>query len=115
VPYGRLTGVLVVLFLVSVLYAILLQVLERRWGAVSDYTWLAVVAGVSYTLAGLAVLDLRAAALALIVFAVSAVPIVARSIVNDVRDRNELRHYLARPPVLPGGRRGNGGSPETLA
>lgn len=102
VPYERLIGVLVVLFLASILYAILLQWSERRWGFVSAYTWLTVVVGVAYTLGGLAFLNWRAAVLALIVFSVSSVPIIARSIINDLAERNERLDLLEK--------RGNGDS-----
>jgi hypothetical protein len=94
VGYGQLIGVLVGLFVVSVFYALALEYSERHWGFVSAYTWLTVVIGVGYTLAGLALLSLEAAVLALFVFAASAIPIVARSIINDLRERNELRDHL---------------------
>lgn len=100
VPFERLTGVLLVLFLTSIIYAILLQWLERRWGFVSAYTWLTVVIGVGYTLCGLAFLNWKAAALALLVFVVSSVPIIARSIINDMAERNERMDRLEK--------RGNG-------
>lgn len=102
VPYERLIGVLVVLFLTSILYAIVLQWSERRWGFVTAYTWLTVVVGVGYTLLGLAVLNWKASALAFGVFAVSSVPIIARSIINDMAERNERLDLLEK--------RGNGDS-----
>lgn len=89
VSYGQLAGVLAGLFLLSVLYALALCWSERRWGFVSAYTWLTVVIGVGYTVAALAVLSLEAALLALLCFAASAVPIVARSIILDLRERQE--------------------------
>lgn len=96
VPYGRLIGVLVVLFLVSVIYAIVLEVSERRWGFVTAYTWLTVVIGVGYTLVGLAWLSLEAAGLALLAFAASSIPIIVRSIVDDMQARNERLEVLER-------------------
>ena len=78
----------------SCLYAVFLSWAERRSGFVSAYTWLTVVIGVAYTLAGLAVLDLRAAVVAVLVFAMAGVPMVARSILQDLAERAELRDYL---------------------
>ena len=94
VPIGRLVGVLAVLFLLSVLYALALTWAERRLWFVSSYTWLAVVIGVAYTLAGLAILDWRAAVLALAAFGVASVPMIARSIILDLAERAELREFL---------------------
>lgn len=102
-PIGHVIGVLTALFLVSVLYAIVLEYLERRWGVVTDYTWLSVVIGVGYTLGALALLDWGAARLALMVFAVASVPIIIRSLVNDIMQRHELRRHLEE--------RGNGDCP----
>jgi Na+/melibiose symporter-like transporter len=96
VPVGTLIGVLSALFLLSILYAILLQFLESRHGFVSDYTWLTVVIGVGYTLVALAVISWVAAVLALVMFGVSCVPIIAWSLINDMRTRNELRDLLQR-------------------
>jgi len=97
VSTGQLVGTLAALFGVSVVYAIALEVSERRWGFVSAYTWLTVVIGVAYTLAGLAWLSLEAALLALLAFAASSVPIIVRSVVNDLRERNErLAHFERR-------------------
>lgn len=89
VSSGQLMGMLAALFVVSVVYAALLEVAERRWGFVSAYTWLAVVIGVAYTLVGLAWLSVEGALMALAAFAASSVPIIARSVVNDVGARNE--------------------------
>lgn len=98
--YGHIMGVLALLFLTSVLYAILLEWSERRFGFVSAYTWLTVVVGVAYTLGILALLSWQASVLALVMFAVSGVPIVGRSIINDMVQRNERMDYHER--------RGNG-------
>jgi len=94
--YGRVIGVLAALFLFGCLYAIALEVLERRWGFVGDYTWLTVVAGVGFTLAGLAVLAWPAALLALLTFAASSIPVIVRSIILDVRRRLALRDTFLR-------------------
>ena len=93
VHYGHLIGVLALLFLTSVIYAIALEWSERRWGFVSAYTWLTVVIGVAYTLAGLALLSWQASVVALVVFGASSLPIIARSIINDVVQRNERMDY----------------------
>ena len=93
VPYGRLIGVLVGLFVTSIIYAVLLQWSERHWGFVSAYTWLTVVIGVSYTLIGLAVLCWEAAILGLVVFASSSIPIITRSVILDLQERNERMDY----------------------
>ena len=94
--YGRVIGVLVGLFLFSCLYAIALEVAERRWAFVSDYTWLTVIAGVAFTLIAMALISPWAAALALAAFAVSGLPILVRSIALDVRRRQELRRAFMR-------------------
>lgn len=49
-----------------------------------------------YSLAGLAILSWQAAVLALAIFAVTGVPIVARSIYLDAKQRRELRERLER-------------------
>ena len=100
VPYGRLIGTLIGLFVTSIIYAVLLQWSERRWGFVSAYTWLTVVIGVGYTLIGLAVLCWQAAVLGLVVFASSCIPIITRSVILDLQERNERMDYHER--------RGNG-------
>ena len=91
---GRLIGVLIGLLALSTAYALLLEWLERRWGVVSAYTWFAAVVGVAYTLIGVALLDGRAALLSLIAFAVGSLPLIARSLINDIRARKALRDYL---------------------
>lgn len=96
--YGQLIGVLGGLFVVSILYALALEWSERRWGFVSAYTWITVVIGVAYTLIGVAVLSLEAAILCLVAFGVSSIPIIVRSIVNDMRERNERMDRLERRP-----------------
>ena len=85
--YGTLTGVLLVLFLVSVLYAIFLEWSERRFGFVSAYAWLTVVISVGYTLIGLAVISLEVAILALLAFVATGIPIVVRSLCLDLAER----------------------------
>lgn len=95
--WGTLAGVLAALFGVSVLYAVFLEWSERRFGFVSAYTWLTVVIGVGFTLIGLAVASLEAALLALAVFVASGIPIIARSVINDLRERQErLDHWMGR-------------------
>ena len=91
VPCGALVGVLTVLFLASTLYAVALEWAERRYSFTSDYTWLTVVIGVALTLAGLAVLDPRAAGLALLLFVVTGIPMIGRAIIVDVRNRQRTR------------------------
>lgn len=96
--YGPLIGVLVGLFVVSVFYALALTWAERQAGFVTAYTWLTVVIGVGYTLLGLAILSLKAAILAVIVFAASSIPIIARSIILDLKERRERLDRLERRP-----------------
>ena len=105
--YGQLIGALLVLFLASTLYAIVLEFAENRWGFVTDYTWLCAILGCALAIAGIALVDWKAAALAAAAFAVSAPPIVVRSLIRDMRRRNELRHHLEE--------RGNDGPPKTMA
>ena len=94
--YGRVVGVLAALFLFSCLYAIALGIAERRWGFVSDYTWLTVVVGVGFTLVALAVIAWPAALLALVAFATSSVPVIIRSIILDVQRRLALRRTFTQ-------------------
>ena len=92
--WGTVAGVLAGLFGASVLYALFLEWSERRFGFVTAYTWLTVVIGVALTLGGLAVASLEAALLALAAFVATGIPIVARSVVNDLRARQERLDYF---------------------
>jgi len=94
VTFGDLMGVLTVLFCVSVVYALLLEITERRLGFVTAYGWLASVIGAAYTLAGVALLSLEAAVLCLLAFVAAGVPIVGRSILRDVAERKGRLDHL---------------------
>jgi hypothetical protein len=91
-----LIATLSALFLLSSLCAIGLEHAERRYGFVSDHSWLTGVIGVAFTLTAVALLDRRAALLTLIAFAASGTPLVIRSLVNDAHSRAELRQLLAQ-------------------
>ena len=94
--YGTLIGVLVGLFLVSVVYALVLEWSERLFGFVSEYTWLTVVIGVGYTLVGLAIASVEAALLALVAFVASSIPIITRSVILDLLARRDRLDALER-------------------
>lgn len=75
VPTAHLAGA----FAASTTYALLLSTKQgRRWA--DEQTWSTVVAGVGMTLAWLATWRPRAAAWALLFFAVTGIPIVVRSL-----------------------------------
>lgn len=96
VSYGALIGALAVLFVLSILYALILQWAERKAGFVSAYTWITVVIGVAYTLGVVAFLSPGGALLAFLAFGVASVPIIARSIYNDLQERQERLDRLER-------------------
>lgn len=91
---GAVVGWLVALGLAGVVYAVVLEWAEERWGVVSDLTWLSVVVGVGMVLGFMAVVWWEAAVVALLCFGVAGVPIVVRSLVNGQRRRGEVRRRL---------------------
>lgn len=90
----HLVSTLIALFLASTLYAIALEWLEKNWQFVTDYTWITVIVGVALTLLGLAVLNPDCAVLALVLFAVTGIPMVIRALIVDQRNRQELRDAI---------------------
>ena len=73
-------------------YALFLQRYPGRFLA-ARFTWLAVVIGVGVDLAIVCVaVDWRAALLVLGIVGLSAIPIVVRSLVNEMRDLRTLNH-----------------------
>lgn len=78
------------LLLTTTIYALLLSTpLGLRWTLAQ--TWTTVVLGTVIVLAWLAWFDWRAAALALLFFAVGGTPIVIRSLVLDFRESERIR------------------------
>jgi len=83
---GLIAAVLAGLLWVGTLYNQLVSWAQRR-GYAEGYTSLLVVGGVLLTLAGLAILSIGAAALALAVFVASGTPMVVGSICRYVQRR----------------------------
>jgi hypothetical protein len=77
--------ILVVLFMASCLYTVTLEWSERRWRFVSRMTWLSVVLGTGMVLAALyALLSWDAWLLVALAFIVAGLPVVGRSLLNDL-------------------------------
>ena len=84
------------LFFLSILYAVGLNWMERHLAELfDDHTWITVVIGVGYTIIGLAIL-LEKETIWLIFFAFvsSGLPIVARSLINEIRRKKTFNHIL---------------------
>lgn len=84
------------LFLVSVIYAVVLQWLRRRFGpALDGATWLMVLVGDGYVVLALRWLVDRAAWETMCwAFLVAGLPIIARSVANDLCRRKSQLDFL---------------------
>lgn len=85
-----IVAVLFGLFTFGVLFNLAVEIAERR-GWLEGYTALAVVAGVIVTLAGVALIDWRAAAISLICFIASGTPMVIGSAWRYIRAREKAQ------------------------
>jgi hypothetical protein len=83
------------LWLLSVAYAVVLQVWSQRWPeSFADGTWLTVVIGVGYVLLGLGfLLSWEAWLRVCAAFFFACLPIVCRSLVNHAKRRREANGF----------------------
>ncbi len=88
--------VFVALLLLSLLYAVVLQLWCRFWPeSFSDNTWVTVFFGVLYVLGGLGfLLDWRAWLRVCGAFVFAGAPIITRSLINHARRRRKANGYL---------------------
>jgi hypothetical protein len=97
---GAIGAVCGVLFLLAVAYNGVVEWLEPR-GYDEGYTWALVVAGVVLTLGGVAVVDWRAAAVALAAFAASGLPMAVGSWWRHVRKRERGQAAMRQACAVP--------------
>lgn len=86
-----LTLALAIAGLLSIVYAVFLARSDFGLWLRQEMTWLSVVLGVGLTLGGIALVDLAAAGLAALFFAVTGAPIVAESLVRMWRYHRETQ------------------------
>ncbi len=89
-------NVFIGLFIASIIYAFALNWVERHWPEVFDnHTWITVVIGCGYTIIGLAfILDEGTILLIFYAFVASGLPIVARSLIDEIVKKRDLNHML---------------------
>ncbi len=91
--YGVITAVLLGLLLFGIGYNALVAWLERR-GYTEGYLSLIVALGVAMTLAGVAVLSIQAALLALGAFCATGTPMIIGSITRYLKARDEAKRVM---------------------
>lgn len=86
------------LFGTSIVYALMLQFLWKHYRqAFDDYTWLTVVIGVGYVLLYLYLLiPLKSWLAVCLAFFVASLPIIGRSLYNNLRRRKAELDFLSR-------------------
>lgn len=84
-------------FALSLLYAAMLAGTDFGLWLRQELTWVTVVFGVGMTLGCIALVDLRAAAMAALFFAASGVPIVGESLYRMWRTHREAQHKQMEP------------------
>lgn len=86
------------LFATSIIYALLLQLLWKHYRQpFDDYTWLTVVVGVGYVLLYLSLLiSLDSWLTVCMAFFVACLPIIGRSLYNNLRRRKAELDFLSQ-------------------
>ena len=84
-------------FLLSICYALFLALTEPGQWLRQEMTWLSVVVGVGMTLGCMALVDVAAAQVAAVFFAVTGAPIVIESLIRMYRNWREAQRKLLEP------------------